>query len=99
MGTSVPGSAWDRTAREAPPRECERQSDCAHTAGRACKAVRSQAEPGTEGVAASCQLAFLDPRQSLGPRALGAPRVVAPAHIPDYDGPYGRSPDRAIQGG
>src|SRR5205823_3278589 len=37
---SVPGSAWDRTAREAPPRAKQVRG------GGASKTVRSQAEPG-----------------------------------------------------
>ena len=48
--TSVPGSAWDRTAVEALPLLVagNRNHAWAGSAGRACKAVRSQAEPGTE---------------------------------------------------
>ena len=47
---SVPGSAWDRTAVEALPLlpEGNWNHPQAGPAGRACKAVRSQAEPGTE---------------------------------------------------
>jgi len=41
-GASFPGSAWERTAGEALPRVSCR------SAGRACRAARSQAEPGNE---------------------------------------------------
>src|SRR6516164_2143945 len=37
---SFPGSAWERAARDALPRRAP--------AGRACKTMRSQAEPGNE---------------------------------------------------
>ncbi len=45
--SSFPGSAWERTARQAPPAVAE-DSDGANSGGRASKEVRSQAEPGNE---------------------------------------------------
>src|SRR5689334_262604 len=42
LGPSFPGSAWERTAWQAPPARLKQR-------GRASPAVRSQAEPGNEG--------------------------------------------------
>src|SRR5438067_2470773 len=52
---SVPGSAWDRTAVEALPRFAPDSQGKFSTAGGACPAARSQAEPGNEKI---CNLQF-----------------------------------------
>ena len=67
---SFPGSAWERTARAAPPRLSRGTRDRntnTHSPGGAWPTVRSQAEPGNEEIAPLRASPALSRRRSLAP--------------------------------